>query len=132
MTTPAKPEQDQGTPLDWRTCLLIAAIVGLIAVAATVGAKYYNPPAAGDRTGVLIHPWDDTLTPDERAKRWCKKQGAVPRFVKIEKSGGWVYRCVPIEVTTPLPLMILNFSAVGFASVVPIAAFLWWLRRRRV
>ena len=132
MNSAPPPINDKGVALSWRGCLLIAAIVGLPAVGATVGAKYYNPPAIGERSGVLIHPWQDTISPDERAKWWCHKQGGEPEFVKVEKSGGWVYRCVPRQQAVPAPLLLINYAAAAIVVVVPIVFFLWWLRRRRI
>lgn len=131
MKSAPEPVSDKAVPVSWRVFLLLAAIVGLLAVAATVGARYYNPPAAGDRSGVLVHPWDDTISADERARRWCRKQGGEPKFVKVEKSGGWVYRCIPRHQPVPAPLLLINYAAAAMVFAVPILFFVWWRRNRR-
>jgi len=111
----------------WLTLAGVVLIFLTMAVGAKLAGPYINFPAAGDRTTVLVPPWDDTILPVDRAGMWCAKQGGIAKFRKIERSGGWRYDCVPVARPVPVGLTILNYAMTAIAlagALIVIANFL--------
>ena len=131
MTDQTQKLDPRRAPLRWLPIVAIALISAALFVGVRLVAGFYNRPVVSVETGILIHPWRDTMAPAKRAALTCQKRDAVARLIKVEKSGGWLYDCVGARASTPPLLVVLNIRIAVVAAFGFGAAVVMMLRARR-